>query len=99
MTPEERDHYLRPKPPPVSWPVRACRNLAQCSPLLHRDGIHTELLEDSLSVLVTREDASILLTATDTGWTSIPDLPELRLPLESTVPLERRIHAHLTRSI
>ncbi|QVQ53370.1 hypothetical protein J4H86_06315 [Spiractinospora alimapuensis] len=97
LTPEEREQ-LRPKPPPVNEFVRACRNLALHSPRLHRDGITTELDEDAFRVLVRRGDQAVHLTATSNGWATDPNYPELHLPLESTVPLERQIHAILTQS-
>ncbi|QVQ52195.1 hypothetical protein J4H86_26450 [Spiractinospora alimapuensis] len=96
LTPEERERYLRPKPPPASATVRACRNLALHSPLLHRDGITTHLNEDTLSVLVTRGDTTIHLTATPHGWKPTPNHPTLHLPLDATVPLQRHLHTLLT---
>lgn len=97
LTTEEREQ-LRPKPPPVNEFVRACRNLALHPPRLHRGGITTELDEDAFRVLIRCGDQAVHLTATSNGWTSDPAIPELHLPLESTVPLERRIHALPTQS-
>lgn len=91
LTPEEREQ-LRPRPPQASDTLRACRNLAHHSPPLHRDGITTELREEATSVIVTRGDLSILLTATPHGWIPMPDIPTLRLPLDATVPLQRHLH-------
>lgn len=84
-----------PRKPPV-WTEIAARNLARHSPLLHRDGITTHLREGTTTVLVTRGNLGVLMVATDDGWRSHPYRSDLRLPLDSTVILERRLHRLLT---
>lgn len=95
LTPEERE-LLRPKPPKPPWTVISCRNLALRCPLLHRDGIETDLDEDSRTVTIRRGEHAVTLTAHEEGWVSEPNNPDFDLSLESTVPLARRLHAMLT---
>jgi hypothetical protein len=82
-----------PKP---SRLVAACRNLALRSPLLGTEGITTELDEEHRAVLVRRGTLRFRLVATETGWVSDPPHPDLNLPLDSCVAVERTLHRMLT---
>lgn len=95
LTPEERE-LLKPRPPKPPWTVISCRNLALRCPLLHRDGIETELDEDARTVTVRRGDLRVVMAARDDRWVSDPPHPDLDMSLESTVPLARRLHSMLT---
>lgn len=99
LTEWERE-AITPRPPyrPPVWTQIACHNLAWRSPLLHRDGITTEIGYSQRVVTITRGEHSILMIATDTGWLSSPPNDDLRFPLDRTVALERRIHSLLTNT-
>lgn len=96
LTPEQWNE-LREPPPKAPWPVIACRNLAKHCPALQRDGIQTDIEEESRTVVVWLGERSYRLTATESGWSSDPVDPEMQLPLENTIRLSRHLHRLLTQ--
>ncbi|QVQ52154.1 hypothetical protein J4H86_26220 [Spiractinospora alimapuensis] len=93
MTTSPRDRRSPSSPGRTAvWTEVAARNLAFHSPRLQRDEIVTELSYSQRVVTVRRRERSLLMIATDYGWVSSPANDNLRLPLDRTVALERRLH-------